>query len=344
MSSKSVQKICLVPKLVGLGGTASFQSRLANELGRRGVAITYDLQDPEVGVVLVVGGTRSLRALSAARGRGALIVQRLGGINWVHRKRYTGIRHFLRSEINNRLIATIRNCLADRFVYQSRFVQDWWREYSGDPGKPAFVIHNGVDLSVYTPQGPGILPTDHYRLLLVEGRLGGGYHMGLENAVELTHQLKERHGLMVELRVVGEVPSDLKKRMTQTSHIPIEWLGVVRRDAIPELDRSAHALFSADLNAACPNAVIEALACGLPVVAFDTGALKELVPVEAGSLSAYGSDVWRLEKPDVAGLADASIDVFKNNSAHRRAARKYAEEHFRLERMVDSYCEVWGSI
>ena len=94
--------------------------------------------------------------------------------------------------------------------------------------------------------------------------------------------------------MVGEVPDDLKNQVTQTSHIPIEWLGVVRRDAIPELDRSAHALFSADLNAACPNAVIEALACGLPVVAFDTGALKELVTAGAGRLGAYGSDVWRL--------------------------------------------------
>ncbi len=344
MSSKSIQKICLVPKLAGLGGTASFQSRLAGELVRRGVAITYDLQDPEAGVVLVVGGTRSLRALAAARSRGALIVQRLGGINWVHCKRFTGIRHFLRSEINNRLIATIRNRLADRIVYQSRFVQDWWQEQSGDPGKPAFVIHNGVDLSVYTPQGPGKLPRDRYRLMLVEGRLGGGYHMGLENAVELTHQLREQHGLSAELRVVGEVPNDLKRRVTQTSHIPIEWLGVVRRDAIPELDRSAHALFSADLNAACPNAVIEALACGLPVVAFDTGALKELVPAGAGSLGAYGGDAWRLEKPDVTGLADVSVEVFKNNSVYRRAARKYAEAHFSLERMVDSYCKVWEGI
>ena len=344
MSSKSAQKVCLVPKLAGLGGTASFQSRLANELVRRGVVITYDLQDPEAGVVLVVGGTRSLSALSAARSRGALIVQRLGGMNWVHRQRFTGLRHFLRSEINNRLIATIRNHLADRIVYQSRFVQDWWQARHGNPGKPDFVIHNGVDLFVYTPKGPGELPRDHYRLLLVEGRLGGGYHMGLENAVELTRQLRERHGLPLELRVVGQVPGYLEKRVTQTSHVPIEWLGVVRRDAIPEQVRSAHALFSADLNAACPNAVVEALACGLPVVAFDTGALKELVPPGAGQLSAYGSDVWRLEKPDVTGLADASVDVFKSNAAYRRAARKYAVAHFSLERMVDSYCEVWEGI
>jgi len=344
MNSKPIQKICLVPKLVGLGGTASFQARLANELARRGVAVTYDLQDPEVRVVLVVGGTRSLPALSAAKRKGVLIVQRLGGLNWVHRQRYTGIRHYLRSEINNRLIATIRNRLADRVVYQSRFVQDWWQDRCGDPGKPSFVIHNGVDLAVYTPKGSGDLPKNFYRLLLVEGRLGGGYHMGLENAAELTRLLQERHGLPVALRVVGEVPIDLKNQVAKDAHIPIEWCGVVQRDAIPELDRSAHALFSADLNAACPNAVIEALACGLPVVAFDTGALKELVSPEAGRVSAYGGDVWRLEKPDTPGLAQASVDVLKNNTVYRHEARKYAVAHFSLESMADSYCETWDSI
>jgi glycosyltransferase involved in cell wall biosynthesis len=344
MTPQLPKKVCLVPRLAGLGGTASFQDKLAAGLLKRSMEVTYDIQDPEARVILVVGGTRLFGELTAARARGALIVQRLDGINWIHRRRYTGVRHFLRAEINNRIIAHIRRRVADRIIYQSCFVQDWWQECYGDPGKPTFVIHNGVDLSLYNPRGPGDLPKDTYRLLLVEGRLGGGYHMGLENAVELTHQLIVRHSLPVSLRVVGEAPERLKKRVTQTARIPIEWRGVVQRDEIPELDRSAHALFSADLNAACPNAVIEALACGLPVVSFDTGALKELIPTGAGQLTAYGGDVWRLDKPDVTRLADASLDVLKHNAGYRRAARTHAEKFFSLDRMVESYCETWDSI
>ena len=45
---------------------------------------------------------------------------------------------------------------------------------------------------------------------------------------------------------------------------------------------------------------MEALACGMPVVSFDTGALPELVTQDAGRVVAYGADAWRLEPPDIA--------------------------------------------
>jgi glycosyltransferase involved in cell wall biosynthesis len=344
MNPKTVKKICLVPNLVGLGGTASFKAKLTAGLTKRDIEITYDLQDPDTHVILVVGGTRRFGELATARKRGALIVQRLDGINWIHRKTYTGVRHFLKAEINNHTIAHIRRNVADRIIYQSHFVKDWWTERYGDQGKPSYVIHNGVDLTIYNPKGSGKLPNDLFRLLLVEGRLGGGFHMGLENAVELTSQLQNRHNLPVSLRVVGEVPDRLQIKVNQTAGVPIEWRGVVERSEIPELDRSAHLLFSADINAACPNAVIEALACGLPVVAFDTGALKELVTDKIGRVTPYGGDVWQLDKPDVTSLADASVDVLKNNTRYRQAARAYAEQRFSLEQMVESYCKVWDSI
>lgn len=344
MTSKAYKKICLVPKLEGLGGTASFQARLTTGLSTRGIQFTYDLNDPDVDVILVVGGTRRFHDLTAAKKRGVLIVQRLDGINWIHRQHFTGLRHFFRAELNNWIIAHIRRNLTDQIVYQSQFVREWWKARYGDPGKPATVIHNGVDLARYSPKGPGKLPADYYRLLLVEGRLGGGYQTGLENAIQLTEQLQNRHHLPVRLRVVGEVPDHLKRTLIDRSACEIEWMAVVSRGEIPELDRSAHAFFSADLNAACPNAVIEALACGLPVVAFDTGALKELVTGGSGRIVPYGGNVWKLDPADVPALAKASVDVLKNNAKYRQAARTLAEKRFSLDNMVDSYCKFWESI
>jgi glycosyltransferase involved in cell wall biosynthesis len=88
--------------------------------------------------------------------------------------------------------------------------------------------------------------------------------------------------------VVGRVRPETQAIWQQRSSVPIVWAGLQPAERIPELDRSAHLLYSADLNAACPNSVIEALACGLPVLAFDTGALQELVVGDAGRVVPYG--------------------------------------------------------
>ena len=172
------------------------------------------------------------------------------------------------------------------------------------------VIYNGVDLQVYTPNGSEQPPGDRWRLLMVEGSLMGGYEQGLQVGVQLLERLATDHraalGKPVELMVVGRVPEALQRRweayLGQRAPQARLTLGRICRiaQAIPPIDRSAHLLYSADVNPACPNSVIEALACGLPVLAFDTGALPELVPTSrAGCIVPYGGDPWRLDPPDM---------------------------------------------
>jgi glycosyltransferase involved in cell wall biosynthesis len=132
--------------------------------------------------------------------------------------------------------------------------------------------------------------------------------------------------------------------MECTSEVSLRWEGEVPPDRIPEIDRSAHLLYSADLNTACPNSVIEALACGLPVVAFETGALPELVKQDAGRLSPYGGDPWKLDPPDMDGLTQAALEVLNDQPRFRAGARMQAEACLGLERMVEGYLTALGWI
>ncbi|NWG33668.1 MAG: glycosyltransferase family 4 protein [Chloroflexi bacterium] len=332
-------QICIFPRVEGLAGPASFRLKLEEGLRARGVDVTHDLSAP-ADAILVLAGTKHLLPLWRAHSRGRRIVQRLDGINWVHRKRKTGIRHFLRAEYGNFILSFIRARMATRLVYQSEFSRRWWEDWYSAARVPACIIHNGVDLKVYSAGRNDIPAEDRYKLLLVEGSLGGGYEMGLENAVRLAETLQDKHTLPTELIVVGRIEDEYRQRVGANARIPIRWTGSVPRERIPEIDRSAHLLFSADLNAACPNSVIEALACGLPVLAFDTGALKELVLGDSGRVVPYGGDPWKIEPPDIPSLADAAVEILRNQPRFRRAAREQAEKNLGLDRMVEKYLEV----
>jgi glycosyltransferase involved in cell wall biosynthesis len=331
--------ICILPWVEGLGGPASFRSRLVDGLKTRGITPVARPDDPNCGVILVIGGTRRIPELLQARRRGVRIVQRLNGMNWIHRRRYTGVRHFVRSEVNNFILSLIRRRIADHIVYQSNFSRTWWQTVYHSVKAPGSVVYNGVDLAQFTPQGPHQRPTGYSRVLLVEGHLGGGNEDGLKNGFALVHQLNQQLDRPAKLMVVGDVPQELQAGFDRQYPGLADWQGVLPRERVPEVDRSAHVLFSADLNAACPNSVIEAMACGLPVVSYATGSLPELLEDDAGLVVPWGSNFWKLEAPDIPILAEAAQSILNQQDHYREAARKRAESAFGLDHMVDQYLE-----
>ncbi len=335
-----MSSICILPRLQSLGGPTSFQGRFMAGLAARGIHAHHDPDDPHTDALLVIAGTRHLEQLWRFKRRGVRIVQRLDGLNWVHQRRKTGLKHYLRSEWGNWLLATIRRSFADRVVYQSNFVRQWWHTRYGTARSASRVIYNGVDLNIFSPLGPEQPPENHIRLLVVEGQFGGGNDQGLWNALRLAHEIQVLAQRPVELVVAGKAPQSLQQALQKAAEIRLTWTGVLPREDIPALDRTAHAFFSAEINAPCPNAVIEALACGLPVLAFAAGALPELVTDEAGVLAPYGGDTWKLDPAQVRPLAQSALDVLNEQPRFRAGARARAEAAFGLDIMVEQYLNV----
>jgi glycosyltransferase involved in cell wall biosynthesis len=329
----------MIPALSGLGGMASFQGKFSTGLQKRGIAVTFNLDDPNLSAVLVIGGTRHFEILSRVRRRGVPIVQRLDGMNWLYKRRWTGVKKYCRSVINNWILASIRRYYADRIVYQSHFSQWWWESTFGRINQPSQVTWNAVDLDIYTPQGGHHRPEMPYTIQIVEGRFDAGNITDLENGVLLVEDIRRRYHLPVQLSVAAGIPHELQAPWKARLGDGIVFNGAVSRDRIPELDRSAHLFFSAEVNAACPNSVIEALACGLPVAAFDTGSLSELVTGDAGRIVPFGSDHWKLQPPVIPPLADAAVEILQDQPHFRSEARRRAEEAFNIESMIDGYLD-----
>lgn len=332
-----MSRICILPRVDGPGGVTSFRLKFENGVRARGVDVAYDLSEPAE-AVLVLAGTRHLLALRKARRRGMRIVQRLDGINWVHRVRWAGLRYTVRAIYGNANLAYIRSRLADHVIYQSQFVEHWWRDWYRPVTVPSSVILNGVDLTRYTPSGLHERPSNHCRLLVVEGSMAGAQNAGLVHAVQLANLLSKK--FKIELTILGYVDERTKNKLRDETAFRIRFMDTIAREQIPWMMRSSHLLFSAEVNPPCPNSVIEALACGLPVVGFYTGSLPEIVQGDAGRLVPYGADQWKLQAPDIPMLAEVATEVLQNQSQFRKAARERAELAFGIGKMVEEYLKV----
>lgn len=332
--------ICLFPQLTSTGGPSSFQKKLTVCLEQENVDVHFDPQRSDVAAILVTGGSRHLSVLKQAKERDVRIIQRLDGMNWLHKRTNTGWKHYLRSEWNNHILSTIRSQYADAIVYQSEFTRGWWNQVYQPAPVPDTVIHNGVDLDMFNPRGSESPPSDHIQIMVVEGSLYGGHQRDLLNAVGVARSIADASQQSVELVIASKVPSSMMASIPPYPNLTINWLGVVPLEDIAALDRGSHLFFSAEINAACPNTVMEAMACGTPVLSFASGSLPELVQGDAGKIVEYGSNYWELEEPDFSAIAQAGLDILNHQARYRKGARKRAEDLFDMHAMAHKYLEV----
>jgi glycosyltransferase involved in cell wall biosynthesis len=111
--------------------------------------------------------------------------------------------------------------------------------------------------------------------------------------------------------------------------LPVEWIGE-RQNVRAELDQ-ADAFVMISEPAGCPNASLEAMAAGLPIVATDFGGVSEqVIDGETGFLTPRG---------DARAFARA---VERLDPAMGPKGRAHVEHHFSLTKMVGAYRKLMG--
>jgi glycosyltransferase involved in cell wall biosynthesis len=121
-----------------------------------------------------------------------------------------------------------------------------------------------------------------------------------------------------------------EKLRQSAGDLPIEWLGDVQNLHAFHHELDLFAMISEP--AGCPNASLEAMAAGLPVVATDFGgAAEQVVDGECGRIVRRG---------DASALAEALCELAADRELRVRygkAARRRAEAEFDVSRMVRDY-------
>lgn len=320
------------------GGPASFQKRLEAGLGKRGIKVSYDYDGnlDDLDTVLLINATKSINKLLRIKRKGIRLVQRLGSPFPSNSHLQIGPLKRFRTWLGTQNVAFIRAHLADIIVYQSQFVLDCWEKKHGILNKPKVIIYNGVDLVKFSPRGPRYKQTSDVCIISVEGTQYGPEQ---SPAFLVALELKKR-GFDVELLVFGRLCPNVVTHYSAYSFVKV--MGSILNENLPYYYKGASFFVSNDVIAACPNSVIEALACGTPIVGYKFSVLPEIVNHEAGRCVPVVGNPWKNEPPgNVKALANAAQEVVENNSEFRNGARRLAEERYNCENMIDRYMEVF---
>lgn len=162
---------------------------------------------------------------------------------------------------------------------------------------PVKVIHNGIDLSVFKPtpsdfrEKNGIPPE---KKVLLGVAFGWGMRKGLDVFIELAHRLDSSYQIVL----VGT--DDATDRILPKNIIPVH--RTQNQQELAEIYTAADVFVNPTREDNFPTVNLEALACGTPVITFNTGGSPEciddtcgcVVPVD--DIDALGEEIEKITK------------------------------------------------
>jgi glycosyltransferase involved in cell wall biosynthesis len=167
---------------------------------------------------------------------------------------------------------------------------------------------------------------------------------GFEYSVLAVAELA-RQGVPVSLDVLGgdpqwAEPSEADRLLAVASDLGLEdrvrLCGRLFPEAVRDRLQAADAYLQSSLSEGHPTAVVEAMACGLPVVATDCGGTREAVT--------HGIEGFLVPPRDWRAAADALLTLWHDAELRRRmgrAGRARVEAEFRLERQTERFVALY---
>jgi glycosyltransferase involved in cell wall biosynthesis len=258
---------------------------------------------------------------------GLPIIQRLDGVYYPEKHGDSYVQA-------NSSIKRIYQNYATFVVFQSEYSKRQCFEMFGEKKSDEYtLITNGADKSIWKPAkkksiGAKIkfVTTGNFRNIDMIGPV-----------VEALDKLLEFHEF--ELHVVGPVSNPEIESFFSREYIVLHG-ALPKEQIVSELQQSDIFIYS-HLNPPCPNSVIEAISCGLPIVGFDSGSMSELCHFNKELLAYVSEDTFQKYEQFDANKLVTKIQLCINEfDLYKSQAMKNAHLHSMAE-CGDKYQEVF---
>jgi glycosyltransferase involved in cell wall biosynthesis len=314
-------------KLKFSGGVKTFLHNLEEYLEHRNYSYCKTYKDGDSFFFPI---EYSLRKVIYILRKNGIIIQRLDGVHYYRRN---GLKYLW----YNKRIYPIYKFFADHVIFQSEYSRKQCFYMMGAKAPEQYdIILNGVNTQIFFPAERD-KNTDVIRFVST------GSFRHADMIVPVVQALDSLVGKFnFEFHVVGPIRKESLRPWFQRDYLVHH--GEKNMEEVATILRDCDAFIFSALNSACPNAVLEAVATGLPVVGFDSGATAELCYFAKDLLAYVSDDVLQSAKdfkPE--RLAEKIKFLHKHFDEYKKEALLHIDE-YNLDRMGQSYVDVFEKV
>ncbi|MEI7436097.1 MAG: glycosyltransferase family 4 protein [bacterium] len=239
------------------------------------------------------------------------------------------------------------HAMADFVVYQSEFCRRCAELFLGTCKGLGEVLYNPVDTAAFSPRQNFDCNT-RAPMLLVAGSHHDAYRvLSTIEALAIIRRRGVEARLAVAGRLVWSVDAEAEARRCASDAgvaDAVEFSGAYSQAEAPVLFRKADLLAHLKVQDPCPRLVVEAMACGVPVVYSATGGTTELVGDEAGHGISGVEDFEAMHLPAAEAVAEGVLHVLADRAAFASRARERAVRMFSASNWVDAHARIFASL
>ncbi len=235
------------------------------------------------------------------------------------------------------------NC--DHVIAVSEFVKYRLVHKSRLPSARVSVILNGINTKIYYPdesQSKSLKKTSDPIVIFAGGR--ASIHKGFQYLFNAIQLLKEKHNINnINLKYAGGGP-DLDKLKSLVNSLGIseqvEFLGELKNTA--SLQRSSDIIVvPSSWGDACPSAVMEAMACGKPLITTNAGGIPEIVGTNSSAIVVQYESSVEIADAIAAIINNSSLATSLASNARKRAVNNFSLDRYH-EEVYSKLCVQYG--
>jgi glycosyltransferase involved in cell wall biosynthesis len=321
------------------GGTSTFARNLQSSISSEGHNIVFSFQHRYD--ALLVPAVCPLRYLLHAKLFRRPIIHRLDGVYYPT----TVAGRWWRW--HNLPMIIIRRFFATATIYQSEYSKKCAVNFLGSISHPSQIIFNGVDIKHFSPSGStkNLRRSPGEKIVITWSRFRRPDQ--LLPAIKAVENYRHRYNTDIRFIVIGDFDSPLPpdpETLLKTwgyASIPdwLEFLGPILNKDLPKYARGADLFLFTHQNPPCPNNVLEAMACGLPICGIADGAMPEIVHDNQDGLllSVPGEGYLQPRNINCGKLADQIKIILNQPSAYGASAASHAQETFNINKTMHLY-------